>query len=174
MIYYNINVKISFAMIILMANNSIWSQEKVEIEGAIVISNSNAEDPKSGTIRWTGTDFEGWNGIYWVSLTSNPIDSVQDEDGNFYRTLIIGEQTWMIDNLRTTKFNDGTDIQKVSSDWWSITSPAYTWYNDDSIAYAEPFGALYNYFVISDPKNICPSGWENSYSRRLAISTSRT
>ena len=107
-----------FIATLLLWNITAYSQqEKLEIEGAIKIANFEDPTPDPGTIRWTGSDFEGWNGIIWVSLTGNAsVGSVIDIDGNPYQTIRIGNQTWMTENLRTTHYNDGTAIQKEEVD----------------------------------------------------------
>ena len=92
-------------------------------------------------------------------------DVMVDVEGNYYNTVKIGEQVWMAENLRTRKYNDGSEIPLVTNntDWDNLTSPAYAWYNNDSTTYADPYGALYNWYAV-DPgsnggKNICPTGW---------------
>jgi uncharacterized protein (TIGR02145 family) len=86
--------------------------------------------------------------------------NVTDADGNTYKTVQIGTQTWMAENLRTTKFNDGTAIPNATSDqtWSLYTTSAYCWYNND-ISNKPTYGALYNWFVITDGHKICPTGW---------------
>jgi len=71
--------------------------------------------------------------------------TVYDVDGNLYNTVTIGTQVWMVENLKVTKYNDGTDIPNVSnnSSWSSTISPAYCWYNNSS-SYKATYGALYN------------------------------
>jgi uncharacterized protein (TIGR02145 family) len=90
---------------------------------------------------------------------------VTDVDGNVYRTLVIGDQTWMIDNLRTTKYRDGTPIEHVTNnsewadlDFGSGICGAYCWYNND-ISNKETYGALYNAFILYDGIPIAPEGW---------------
>ena len=92
-------------------------------------------------------------------------DIMVDVEGTFYQTVEIGDQVWMAENLRTRKYNDGSDIPLVTdnTDWDNLTSPAYAWYSNDSATYADPYGALYNWYAV-DPgsnggKNICPTGW---------------
>jgi len=72
----------------------------------------------------------------------------------------IGNQIWMKENLRTTKYNNNTDIPLVTEDstWDDLTSPGYSWYNNDKATYANPYGALYNWFVV-EMGNLCPVGW---------------
>ena len=146
-----------------------YSQEKMEVEGAIIIKNSEDASPAEGTIRYNpdAKDFEGWNGVEWLSLTSRNMDgangTVQDIEGNTYTTVKIGNQWWMAENLRTTTYNDGTVIPKVTdgTDWENLTTPGYCWYDNDSTTYAEDYGALYNYYAVADTNslNICPVGW---------------
>ena len=95
--------------------------------------------------------------------------TMTDADGNEYQTVKIGKQVWMAENLRTTKYNDGTEIPLVtdSTAWHPeydsfLTTPAYCFYRNtidaDSI---KKFGALYNWYVVdsTNPKKIAPTGW---------------
>ncbi len=86
--------------------------------------------------------------------------AVRDIDGNVYPIVTIGSQVWMTKNLRTTRFNDGTPIPKVEGDseWSYLNTPAYCWYDNDSVKYDNPYGALYNWYAASSG-NICPVGW---------------
>jgi len=98
---------------------------------------------------------------------------LKDIDGNFYNTVKIGNQVWMAENLKTTKFANGTAIPLVNtnSTWDALTatSKAYCWYNDD-IANKATYGALYTWAaamngaasVIANPsgvQGVCPTGW---------------
>ncbi len=87
---------------------------------------------------------------------------VTDEDGNSYQTVVIGTQEWFSENLKTTKFNDGTNIPLIYElDEWNRHSwhsvPAYTWY-DFKEKYKWPYGALYNWYAVQSEK-LCPIGW---------------
>jgi len=86
--------------------------------------------------------------------------SVSDIDGNIYKTIQIGTQLWMAENLKTTKFNDGTLIPDVTDEieWQNLTTPGYSWYNNDAASYKTTFGALYNWYAVSTDK-LCPTGW---------------
>lgn len=85
---------------------------------------------------------------------------VKDVIGNSYKTIKIGNQVWMAENLKTTKYNDGTAIPYVTNGttWSSLTTPAYCWYNNDFPTYGETYGALYNWYTVNTAK-LCPSGW---------------
>jgi uncharacterized protein (TIGR02145 family) len=86
--------------------------------------------------------------------------SVSDYDGNLYKTIQIGTQIWMAENLKTTRFNDGTAIQLVTGNetWRNLTAPAYCWNQNDSNAYKKTIGALYKWYAVSAGK-LCPTGW---------------
>jgi uncharacterized protein (TIGR02145 family) len=90
-------------------------------------------------------------------------------DGEVYQTVKIGEQIWMAENLRTTKYNDGTDIPLVTDNSaWLRNDPAYCWYNNDEATYKDTYGALYNWKVVETGK-LAPKGWhvptENEWSK---------
>ena len=86
--------------------------------------------------------------------------SVYDLEGNEYKTVIIGNQEWMAENLRTTKYNNGAAIPNItsSSDWSILTTDAYAWYNNDEASFKDDYGALYNWFAVNTG-NLCPTGW---------------
>jgi uncharacterized protein (TIGR02145 family) len=95
------------------------------------------------------------------SSNSTPTGStIKDADGNIYHTVTIGTQVWMVENLKTTKYNDGTAIPLVtnSTAWGTLTTPGYCWYNNDSATYKTTYGALYNWYAVLTGK-LCPSGW---------------
>jgi len=87
------------------------------------------------------------------------INPVVDIDGNAYKVVKIGNQIWMAENLKTTKYNDGTPIPNVTekSEWINLSTASYCWYNND-ISYKDTYGAIYNGYVIETDK-ICPEGW---------------
>ncbi|MDD4970289.1 MAG: fibrobacter succinogenes major paralogous domain-containing protein [Paludibacter sp.] len=89
-----------------------------------------------------------------------PAPTVTDADGNIYHTVTIGTQTWMVENLKTTKLNDGTAIPRVNekASWGNLTTPGYCWYNNDSIANKNTYGAIYNWYSVNTGK-LAPAGW---------------
>jgi uncharacterized protein (TIGR02145 family) len=99
--------------------------------------------------------------------------TVTDIDGNIYNTVTIGTQEWMVENLKTTKYADGTPILLVNTtstwDALPVTSSAYCWFNDN-ITNKDTYGALYNWSAsmngaissITKPsavQGVCPTGW---------------
>lgn len=89
-----------------------------------------------------------------------PSDPITDIDGNTYRTIKIGTQIWMAENLKTTRLNDGTDIPLITAvdSWGNQTAPGYCWYNNDAASFQDSYGALYNGYTVNTSK-ICPDGW---------------
>ena len=84
---------------------------------------------------------------------------VVDIEGNMYGTVYIGNQVWMTENLKTTRFNDNSVIPLVEDDttWVHLETPAYCWLKHD-IQYKNIYGALYNWYTVETGK-LCPSGW---------------
>jgi uncharacterized protein (TIGR02145 family) len=85
--------------------------------------------------------------------------SLSDGDNNVYRTVKIGTQDWMAENLKTTRYNDGQAIiHREKSDDWSGQEGSYCWYDNNSRAYKSLYGALYNWTAVNTGK-LCPTGW---------------
>ena len=89
----------------------------------------------------------------------NSSNTLTDIDGNVYHTVKIGTQTWMVENLKTTKYNDGTSITFVSdsSDWAALATSGYCFYNNVA-ANKSTYGALYNWYTVNSGK-LAPTGW---------------
>lgn len=85
---------------------------------------------------------------------------VMDRDSNFYNFVKLGTQVWMVGNLRTTKFNDGSVLSYVedASEWSSKINFGYCWYEGDETTYKKTYGALYNWYAVNRG-NLCPTGW---------------
>lgn len=87
-------------------------------------------------------------------------DSITDIDGHVYQTVAIGNQWWMAENLKVTRFANGDTIPyvKQAEDWASSEGAAYCYYGNRS-SFIEQFGLLYNWYVAADDREVCPSGW---------------
>jgi uncharacterized protein (TIGR02145 family) len=101
---------------------------------------------------------------------TNPFEIVMpltDIDGNVYKLVKIGTKWWMKENLKTTKYSDGTLLNLVTNyASWAGNGSAYCWYNNDPDTYKNTYGALYNWSVVNwggVQKGICPSGWHAAY-----------
>lgn len=91
-------------------------------------------------------------------------NTLEDIDGNTYRTVVIGNQTWMKDNLKVTTYNDGTPIEVIedAEAWHQVFynhNPGMSWYDNDSATYSTCYGGLYNRYAVETGK-LCPAGWE--------------
>jgi len=86
--------------------------------------------------------------------------TVQDIEGNTYKTVKIGTQWWMAENLKTTKYRDGTSIPNVTDNtaWINLTTGAYSDY-DNTPSNSATYGRLYNWYAATDAHNIAPTGW---------------
>jgi uncharacterized protein (TIGR02145 family) len=113
------------------------------------------------------------NGTGAASSASNsvtPSSPVIDVEGNVYNTIYIGTQLWMAENLKTTKYNDGTAIPNITVDatWAAATTGAYSDYSNTP-ANSTTYGRLYNWYAVDNNaatkvasnggKNVCPTSW---------------
>ncbi len=85
---------------------------------------------------------------------------VDSRDGYKYAVVLIGDQLWMAENLRATKFNDGTEIPLIENiiQWSTTNTPGYCWYANDFETYGSVYGALYNWYAVKTGK-LNPVGW---------------
>lgn len=96
-----------------------------------------------------------------ISFTTLPLPlTVKDIDGNVYNTVTIGTQTWMVENLKVTKYRNGVSLPKVTDNtqWANLTTGAYCVYNDVSVN-STIYGNLYNWYAATNINNIAPVGW---------------
>lgn len=153
-------MKITF--IILLFASISFGQNSAEFEKGIKIGD-NTDTPTSGDLRWTGTDFQGFDGQSWKSLTRKQIsggETISDVDGNIYRILAIDSQQWMRENLRTSRYRDGSIIPEKTfdRDWENDREGAWCWFWND-IQYDAAQGKLYNFHAVTNTKGLCPLGW---------------
>ena len=102
----------------------------------------------------TAVDSVTFNKVY-----TKPGD-ILDADGNTYTSVTIGTQTWLVENLRTTKYRNGDAIPNVTSSatWAALSTDAFCGYNNSADSIAK-YGCLYNYKVVSDTRGIAPVGY---------------
>lgn len=88
------------------------------------------------------------------------IGTVTDIDGNVYHTITLGTQVWMVENLKTTHYNDGTSLPNVTDNtaWANATSGTYCDYANNP-ANSTDYGRLYNLYAIKDSRKLAPAGW---------------
>lgn len=139
-------------------------------------SNFNLEELK---VRWKKAALENCPGVPCTIVSPPPLPpsftcgttTVSDVDDNIYNTVLIGTQCWTKQNLRVKNYNDGSAIKFDASggttgdvgETWSVqTAGAFTLYEHDSTSTPSnltKYGYLYNWFAVSDVRNICPMGW---------------
>ncbi len=93
-------------------------------------------------------------------------DMVRDADGNPYHTVTVGQQIWLSQNLRTTRYRNGDEIPCIGDNirWSSLETGAYCRYGND-IAHTEPYGLLYNWHAVSDIRGLAPEGFRVASSK---------
>jgi uncharacterized protein (TIGR02145 family) len=123
-----------------------------------------------------------WNGSAWVKLSAGSAGKVlkinggipewanadfncglatTDVDNNTYNTVQIGQQCWMKENLKTSRYRNGDLIPVVGSSAWGVLATGgRDWYSGDSTAYEYPYGNLYNWYAVGDSRGLCPTGWQ--------------
>ncbi len=97
------------------------------------------------------------NSIFNPNLTYG---TMSDNDGNTYKTIVIGTQTWMAENLKTTKYRNGNAIPTNldNTSWQNTTTGAYAIFYNNA-ANNTNYGKLYNWYAVADSRNLCPVGW---------------
>jgi uncharacterized protein (TIGR02145 family) len=96
----------------------------------------------------------------WAQTSRLPDSTITDVDKNTYALVIIGKQTWLAENLRVTHYNNGDAIPNIISanEWQNLEMGAWCNFNNDS-RNAPVYGHLYNWFAVTDSRNLCPVGW---------------
>ncbi len=96
--------------------------------------------------------------------------TIKDIDGNVYETVKIGTQTWIVENLKTTRYRNGDSIHNISdaTSWANLTTGGYCNYNNETY-YGSKYGCLYNWYAVSDSRNLAPVGWHVSTDADWAI-----
>jgi len=121
----------------------------------------------------------GESGIYGTSALFVPTQSQTynfdfmastDIDGNNYTVVQVGTQTWMIENLKTTTYRDGSPITNVTdaTAWSTLTTQAYCDY-DNNPANGLLYGRLYNWKAVTDTRKVCPVGWRLPTEAEITI-----
>lgn len=89
-------------------------------------------------------------------------DFVTDIDGNIYHTVTIGNQVWMVENLKTTRYRNGNLIgttNPATKDIAAETAPKYQWAYNGNESNVNTYGRLYTWYTVNDDRKIAPAGW---------------
>ncbi len=99
-----------------------------------------------------------FNGTQWTALTSGPPAGPYSTP---LPSVTIGNQVWMTQNLSVDHYTNGDPIPYVSdpTQWSNLTTGAWCWYFNYSANNAQPYGRLYNWFAVNDPRGLAPTGW---------------
>jgi uncharacterized protein (TIGR02145 family) len=115
--------------------------------------------------------YKGISGNYATIVTDVPADSktvnfnfieCKDASGNYYATVKIGDQIWMAENLKTSKYRSGADIPNITleAEWGDTSLVTGAWcYLNNEVGNEARFGKFYNWFAVNDALNIAPEGW---------------
>jgi uncharacterized protein (TIGR02145 family) len=143
--------------------NASWSANRITLSGtptqAGIFNYTILLTGGCGSVNATGT----------ITVTLVPsficgTSTVSDYDGIPYSTVLIDNQCWTKENLKVTKYNDGTDIPEVTngSSWATLNTGARAVYATSGTpvnGYVVNYGYLYNWYAVNDSKKICPEGW---------------
>lgn len=151
-------------------NGGVYSAQTIQSTGvtgltATISAGSFALGTGSLNYSITGTPSSGGAASFTLNIggktcTLTRMVNATDIEGNSYQTQSIGNQIWMSENLKVSKYRNGESISTGLSDvnWSSTTTGAYAVYNNDA-ANNISYGKLYNWYAIADPRNVCPTGW---------------
>jgi uncharacterized protein (TIGR02145 family) len=156
-------------LLLLLCPILVFSQN-IEVAGGIIADslyvNSGIIRNVANPILAQDAAIKGY--VDLLEATVAALVGVKDIDNNRYEIETIGSQTWMAENLKTTRYNDGSAIPLIADDdtaWGTASTnkaPAYTWYGND-VSNLITYGALYNWYAIdmllNGSKNVCPTGW---------------
>jgi len=125
--------------------------------GTVLLSGSN----QNLKVSFTPSDLESYKpATQTVQINVTPVfGSVTDTDGNSYKTIVFGTQTWMAENLKTSKFRNGELIPNVTENaaWGNLTTAGFCWHNNNISNKAN--GGIYNWYAVDDSRKISPAGW---------------
>ena len=159
---YLINTDVTVTDITSISDAADNMSNSVVISSANTDTNLTASGLVTGTYKAYAVDDSG--NLSDPSVDNVSIGRLVDIDGNVYSTVLIGTQHWMAENLKVTKYRNGTSITHIDNDnnsiWPSIAYGAYGYYNND-VSNADTYGILYNWYAVdnSSGRNICPQGW---------------
>lgn len=152
-----INCETAGASIYYTTNGTDPTEASTLYSSAITISSTTTLKARAYKTGWTASGVQ--SGLYTINIEPTT-DTLTDIDGNVYKTVKIGNQWWMAENLKVTRYRNGDAIPNVTnnSSWTGLNSGAYCYY-DNNGSYDADYGALYNWYAVNDSRNIAPVGW---------------
>jgi len=174
--FINFSTKESYFTEKIIITGTSQNRPEIKFEGIDVLKEdiSYFKNTEKSTIQMPYNQgdmllLEGFSGNYTyiktlIPSTNTTVDfsfiSCTDGAGNHYPVVTIGTQIWMGSNLRTTLYNNGTNIPTETDNitWGNLTSAAYCWHSNDSVVNGKTYGALYNFEAVNSGI-LCPMGW---------------
>ena len=164
---------VTYFFMFSLVHIALKAQEPVILDSKMKPGISNDMRIEELKVRWKKAALENCPGVPCVTTPPAPLftcgtSKVTDIDGNSYNTVLIGTQCWFKENLKVTKYNDGTAItldasgtstgDGVGETWGNRATEAYTIY-EHSNSNVATYGLLYNWFAAVDARKLCPDGW---------------
>jgi uncharacterized protein (TIGR02145 family) len=142
-------------------SNAITSIDSIRFTGSssdmeVVLQNGNVESHTISNILNVNFALSNENSCDAINVFNSNLNygSMTDQEGNVYKTIVIGTQEWMAENLKTSIYRNGEAIHITGT---SFTTGAWSLNNDSQ--YDCPYGKLYNWYAVVDSRNVCPTGW---------------
>lgn len=147
-------------------NSSTFSSPEVNQTSLSSFVYTSTYSLSNGTWYWrvrakdSQGNWSGWSSAWYFLIQEIQTSTMTGNDGTVYKTVRIGDQWWMAENLRETKYRDGSDITVVleNSIWEDLTIGARCVYNNNE-SHALTYGYLYNWYAVNDTRSIAPEGW---------------
>ncbi len=98
-------------------------------------------------------------GEHLVHNSNKTYGTLIDQQGNSYKTIVIGSQTWMAENLKTSIYRNGDPILTLTPPQWASTNSGAWMYYENNQLFECPYGKIYNWYTVLDSRNVCPTGW---------------
>ena len=147
------------------------NQPKISYTGNTSYSKPQQVPAAEVKMQYTSGDqilYKGYSGNYCTIVTDKPTETkttdfkfvhCTDADGNHYAVVHIGNQTWMAENLKTTKYRNDDAIGTTTAQIFTNTTSKYQWAYGGNEANAAKYGRLYTWYAATDARNIAPVGW---------------
>jgi len=156
---YLVNTDVTVSNLTSISGAADNMSNSVAISNANTNTNLSAAGLVEGTYKAYAVDAN--SNLSNASLNNVTIaGQLVDIDGNVYRTVVIGTQYWMAENLKVKKYRNGDNITHIDNDsnWASNTDGAYGYYDNNTVN-RDTYGMLYNWYAVDNSSGLCPQGW---------------
>ena len=154
----NLTMKCTLKIFLSVVIISLAGCKKDDENGASANSGNTGNTGNTGNNANSSTHTCGEANVHNPNITYG---SVNDINGNSYKTVVIGSQNWMAENLKTSTYRNGDAILTgldTNDEWYETSDGAWCYYGNDP-QNACPYGKLYNWMAVDDNRGICPTGW---------------